>query len=189
MYDVMIIGGGISGGSAAIYTAYGEMETAVVDAGKSQLKPISKILNYPGIKDTNGQDLLTAIQKQAVSFGAKWISDEVIKLEAKDGRFIATLKNGGQLESLYAVIATNLNINFLTDLGLEISVNEKVPSGKIKKVSGLRRAGKTAVPGLYVTGLLAGIPSQSIIAAGHGAEVGVAIVSEKTGKVFMWHDK
>jgi thioredoxin reductase (NADPH) len=38
MLDVLVIGGGISGCSAAIYTAQGSLRTAVIDSGKSQIK-------------------------------------------------------------------------------------------------------------------------------------------------------
>jgi thioredoxin reductase (NADPH) len=77
----------------------------------------------------------------------------------------------------------------LESLGFELAVNEKVPSGKIKKVLGIDPDGTTKLPNLYITSLLAGISSQSVIAAGHGASIGISIVSKENGKAYMWHDK
>lgn len=70
-----------------------------------------------------------------------------------------------------------------------MAVNERVPCGKIKKVIGIGPDGTTHIPNLYITSLLAGLSSQSVIAAGHGAGVGISVVSLETGVTYMWHDK
>lgn len=188
MYDVVIIGGGISGGSAALYTSMGKLKTAVLDTGQSQIKKVSTVFNFPGIQKISGDDLIATIEQQAKKSGTRWIDDEVVKIEREAETYKIHTTSGTVVKSIYVVIATNLNVTLLTQLGFELAVNEKVPSGKIKKVINLQPDGQTDMENLYVTGLLAGIPSQAVVAAGHGTKVGIDIVSKETGKTYMWHD-
>lgn len=189
MVDVVIIGGGISGGSAAIYTAQGGLKTIVVDTGKSQIKQVSNLYNYPGIKEITGSSLYETIKNQANAAGAEWIEEVAEEVKSTEAGFYVRLENGNEIETKYVILATNLQTALLENLGFELAVNEKVPSGKIKKVIGIDPDGTCHIPNLYFTSLLAGLPSQSVIAAGHGAAVGISIVSKETGVSYMWHDK
>ncbi|MBS8264480.1 FAD-binding protein [Mesobacillus boroniphilus] len=189
MLDVLVIGGGISGGSAAIYTSQGGLKTAVIDSGKSQIKQVSKLFNYPGMKEITGLELLENIKDQALAAGTEWIEGAVETVQRNDNGYSVNLTDGKELASKYLVIATNLQTSLLEGLGFKLAVNEKVPSGKIKKVLGIDPDGTTKLPNLYITSLLAGLSSQSVIAAGHGASIGISIVSKETGKTYMWHDK
>ncbi|MBT2695505.1 FAD-dependent oxidoreductase [Bacillus sp. ISL-55] len=189
MLDVLVIGGGISGGSAAIYTSQGGLKTAVIDSGKSQIKQVSKLFNYPGIKEITGSKLLENIKHQALAAGTEWIEGAVETVNKNDNGYSVILADGKEFASKHLVIATNLHTSLLESLGFELEVNEKVPSGKIKKVLGIDHDGTTKLPNLYITSLLAGLSSQSVIAAGHGASIGISIVSKETGKSYMWHDK
>ncbi len=94
-YDVIIIGGGIAGFSAALYTARHGLRTAVIsiDIG-GQLSYASIIENYPGVEATSGINLVLRIQKQAVSHGAEVYIDEVVGLEKADQGFLVKTKKG-----------------------------------------------------------------------------------------------
>jgi thioredoxin reductase (NADPH) len=189
MYDVLVIGGGLAGGSAAIYTAQGSLKTAVIDSGKSQIKQVSLLYNYPGIREVSGQSLIDTIREQAKAAGAEWQDGSVEEVKKTVEGFSVCLTEGNEIKTKYLVIATNLYTALLEKMGFELAVNEKVPSGKIKKVLGIGTDGSTHIPNLYITSLLAGLSSQSVIAAGHGASVGTSIVSKESGKTYMWHDK
>ncbi|WP_226676794.1 pyridine nucleotide-disulfide oxidoreductase [Mesobacillus jeotgali] len=189
MLDVLVIGGGISGGSASIYTSQGGLKTAVIDSGKSQIKQVSKLFNYPGIKEITGSELLENIKDQALAAGTQWNEGSVETVLRNDNGYSVILTDGKEFVSKYLIIATNLQTSLLENLGFELAVNEKVPSGKIKKVLGIDPDGTTKLPNLYITSLLAGLSSQSVIAAGHGTAIGISIVSKETGKTYMWHDK
>lgn len=84
--DVIIVGGGIAGLSAAIYTAQAGLPTVVFDSGKSQLKPISKVYNYPGFPEgIEGETLVAKMREQAVKFGAVLTDEEVKGIERQEG--------------------------------------------------------------------------------------------------------
>jgi len=81
VYDVVIIGAGPAGASAAIYTSRAELRTLVIDKGLTAgaLGITNKIANYPGLtEEISGEELLDRMRGQARSFGAEFISDKVI---------------------------------------------------------------------------------------------------------------
>ncbi|WP_017755196.1 NAD(P)/FAD-dependent oxidoreductase [Calidifontibacillus oryziterrae] len=188
MYDVIIIGGGVSGCSAAIYTAFGKLKTLVIDAKKSQIIPISQVVNYPGIQKTTGEELLQTMKGQALENGADWLDSVVTDLKENDGIYNVVTANNETYEAKYIIIATNINTELLERLGFVVEVNDKVPSGKIKRVQGVGFDGKTSLENVFIAGLLANLSTQCVIAAGQGAQIGVDIVSKETGKAFVWHD-
>ncbi|WP_070120379.1 NAD(P)/FAD-dependent oxidoreductase [Bacillus marinisedimentorum] len=187
MHDVLIIGGGISGLSAAVYTAYGKLDTVVLDTETSQIKRVGTLRNYPGVLETSGEQLLENMRKQAESFGAEVQVNEVKNIEPQEGGFSVETETG-TMSAKYVIVATNIKTDLLENLGLSLIVNEKVPSGKIKQVEGVGFDGVTSRENLYIAGLLTGLSSQSVIAAGQGAQLGVDIVTRETGKMFIWHD-
>lgn len=80
-YDVIIIGGGPAGATAAIYTARAGLATLVIDKGLTAgaLGITGKIANYPGfVEPISGADLLEQMRKQAESYGAQFVFDKVV---------------------------------------------------------------------------------------------------------------
>ncbi len=81
LYDVIIIGGGPAGLSAAQYTSRAKMKTVVLDkaATAGALAFASLIENYPGLPSAiSGKDLLDLFRKQALAFGAEYMEALVI---------------------------------------------------------------------------------------------------------------
>jgi thioredoxin reductase (NADPH) len=80
-YDVIIIGGGAAGATAAIYTARADLKTLVLDKGLTTgaLGMTGKIANYPGVPgELSGAELLKRIRRQAEGFGAHFLQDKVL---------------------------------------------------------------------------------------------------------------
>ena len=72
--DVLILGGGPAGLTAAIYTARAKLDTIIVDEGivGGQVASTYQVANYPGTDGViKGIDLVNNMKKQAVDFGAR----------------------------------------------------------------------------------------------------------------------
>lgn len=83
-YDVIIIGGGPAGASAAIYTARADLKTLVIDKGLTAgaLGVTGKISNYPGVPGpVSGAELVQIMRRQAESFGATFLTDKVVGVD------------------------------------------------------------------------------------------------------------
>jgi len=74
IYDVLIIGGGPAGLSAAQYASRSKLKTLVIDKSRTAgaLAYTGHIENYPGLtRPVSGKELLDMFRDQATSFGAK----------------------------------------------------------------------------------------------------------------------
>ena len=83
-YDVVIIGGGPGGASAAIYTARADLSTLVIDKNimSGALAVATKIVNYPGVpEEVSGLELLRRMRVQAEGFGARFVQEQVIGVD------------------------------------------------------------------------------------------------------------
>ena len=81
VYDVIIIGGGPAGSSAAIYTARAGLSTLVLYRAEADgaLGVTQQIENYPGIRGPiSGYELLKLIREHAKAFGAEFVRGKVI---------------------------------------------------------------------------------------------------------------
>ena len=106
MYDMIIIGGGPAGLSAAIYMARAKYKTLVIEKEKwgGQITITSEIVNYPGVFHTSGTELTKDMQKQAQAFGVEFLLSEVVDVELSDD--IKTIKTtNGEFKTLGVILA------------------------------------------------------------------------------------
>jgi thioredoxin reductase (NADPH) len=83
-YDVLIIGGGPAGTTAAIYTSRANLKTLVIDKGLTSgaLGTANKIANYPGFAEIiSGAELLEKMRSQARAFGAEFANDKAVGVD------------------------------------------------------------------------------------------------------------
>ena len=96
LYDLIIVGAGPAGLSAAIYAGRAKLKTLLIERSDigGQIKITSDVVNYPGIPFTSGKDLTEKMRQQAESFGVEFITDEVVEVDfSKDVKEIKTKFN------------------------------------------------------------------------------------------------
>ncbi|MBI2654043.1 thioredoxin-disulfide reductase [Candidatus Woesearchaeota archaeon] len=106
MYDVIIVGAGAAGMTAAIYTCRKKLKTAIIsiDIG-GQTNLTSHIENYPGTGAMHGIELMRKFQYEAAGFGAEFIMGKVIKVDKIDNSFKVTLANGEAYDCKALILA------------------------------------------------------------------------------------
>jgi len=125
--DVIIIGSGPAGWTAAIYTARAGLNPLLiassVEAG-GELMKTTEVENYPGFPDgLMGPDLMANFQAQAERFGTETLLDDVIEVELKGDVKIVKTGNGKTFEAKTVILATGAAYR---ELGIE---REKELSG------------------------------------------------------------
>lgn len=107
-HDVLIIGGGPAGATAAIYTSRAGLKTLVIDKGLTAgaLGITGKIANYPGVsEEIGGSDLLERMRQQAKSFGARFVVDKVVGVDMQSEEK-TVFGNNGAYSGRALIIAT-----------------------------------------------------------------------------------
>ncbi len=107
-YDVIIIGGGAAGLTAAIYARRAGLNTLVLEsyAPGGKLIKTFELENWPGIKSVNGSQLAFDIYEQAMALGTAYLYEKVndLKLQGKDK--IVCCESGQSFAAPAVIIAT-----------------------------------------------------------------------------------
>ena len=115
MYDIIIIGAGPAGLTAAIYAMRAAKKTLVLEAMSygGQIINARNIENYPGEAHTNGFELATKMYEQAKDLGCEIKLEKVIQIEDKDDyKEIKTTKKTYQTKTvIIATGTTNCKLN------------------------------------------------------------------------------
>ena len=107
LYDVIIVGCGPAGLSAAIYMARARYKVLVMEKEKigGQITITAEIVNYPGVERTSGKELTQSMKEQAEAFGAEFVMAEVLDMELQeDIKVLHT--TAGEYRALGIVLAT-----------------------------------------------------------------------------------
>lgn len=107
-YDVIVIGAGPSGMTAALYASRANLNVAMLDRGiyGGQMNNTAEIENYPGFENVLGPDLSEKMYKSSQQFGVEFLYGDVEKLEV-DGEGLKHLyTDNGELTAMAVIIAT-----------------------------------------------------------------------------------
>ncbi len=107
-YDILIIGAGPAGLSAAGYAARAGRSVIALDklSPGGQLMTIDEIENYPGLGAVSGFKLAEDLQKQAESFGAKVDFSEVFSIKKNKDADFTVKTDSGEINAKAIIIAT-----------------------------------------------------------------------------------
>lgn len=125
MYDIVIIGAGTAGLSAAIYGVRAGKKVVVLEGTMygGQIVNTPEVENYPGIKKVSGFDFATGLYEQALELGAEIILDKVVTIKVEDDIYHVECE-GDTLVGKSVILATGSKNR---KLGLE---NEEALIGK-----------------------------------------------------------
>lgn len=110
--DVVVVGAGPAGLTAALYLARYRRGVTVLHDGKSRALRIPLTHNAPGFPDgVRGPDLVARMARHAVQYGAVMEEVEVVAIEAAAGGFRLQLGDGSTRTSRAVILATGVELN------------------------------------------------------------------------------
>jgi thioredoxin reductase (NADPH) len=118
MRNVVIIGSGCAGNTAAIYTARANLKPLVVSGHEAggQLSMTTQVENFPGFPDgINGPDLVENMKKQAQNFGAEYLHGAIVDTDLSTHPFRVSIE-GEWMETRTLIVASGASARWL---GLE----------------------------------------------------------------------
>ncbi|ARS90913.1 FAD-binding protein [Natrarchaeobaculum aegyptiacum] len=181
-YDVLVVGGGAAGLSAAIFTARFGLETGVFACGRSAISRCAHLENYLGFP--GGIDPPTFLElgrEQATHEGATVHAELVTAIEKPADWFRVETIDGTVATARYVIAATVIDGDYLESLDPALYDEDD-------HAVDCDDRGRTAVDGLYVAGRLADATHQAIICAGDGAETAHALVTDVLRERGYWDE-
>jgi thioredoxin reductase (NADPH) len=97
IYDIIIIGSGPAGYTAAIYAARANLRTLIVQGSQSggQLMLTTDVENYPGFEHgVQGPDMMEIFERQAKRFEPEMRAEDVTKIDVSRHPFAVTIEDG-----------------------------------------------------------------------------------------------
>ncbi len=178
MWDVIVVGGGPAGFAAALFLARAGLKTLVLDGGRSQIKTVSRVPNYPGLLDEpSGEELLRRMRAHAERYGAQVQEGMVQGVRDLGGIFELALEDR-VVEGERLLLCTHKEPTLPSLLGLR-------RQGVFIETD---QAGRTSYPRVYAAGVARGmVPGHAIVSAGDGAYVAVQLISDLRGESYKDH--
>ena len=178
MADVIVVGGGPAGLSAALFTSKNGLDTTVFDTGETWMQK-AHLFNYLGIRSMDGGVFMQRAREQVTAdHGATLNEGEEVSTVETDGDGFTVATDEDEYEADYVVLATGANHSLAEDLGCEFTDEDVVDVDLTME---------TSVTDVYATGALVRAEEwQAIISAGDGGAAALNILSKEEGESF--HD-
>src|SRR5438874_5303037 len=115
MHDVVIVGSGCAGNTAALYAARANLKPLVVSGHEAggQLSLTTLVENFPGFPEgINGPDLVENMKKQAQNFGAEFLHGSLLEADLSQRPFRLNV-DGEWMESRTLIVASGASARWL----------------------------------------------------------------------------
>jgi len=187
MKKITIIGGGLAGLQAGVFTAKAGEDTLVLDTDESLVHNTSNIQNLIGHDSVSGQELLRSGRDKLEDFGGEYSEEEVESVEETEKGFL--IKTGeNEYESEYLVVASAGNFDYADALELEFEDGAEGPYMMEKHVKTDSENRSTANQKVFAAGLSNTWEYQSSVALGDGAKAAVNLLSDLYNEAYTDHD-
>lgn len=123
MIDVLIIGSGPAGLSAAIYARRANLNVTVLEKlymGLGQVAESRQVDNYLGMPGMNGYDMGEAFRRHAEDFGAEFLEGEAAEIKKEGDIFCIVLKDGERLSARTVIYAAGAAHRHLGVVGEDV---------------------------------------------------------------------
>ena len=108
-YEVVIVGAGVAGLTAAIHLGWHNRRTLVIDRRSGPLLfTLEKLYNVPGMPETRGIDILKQLRTQAESLGAEIVRGNVVEAGGDEGNFLLRGEKGEEWRAERLLLATGV---------------------------------------------------------------------------------
>lgn len=185
MKDVIVIGGGVAGLQAAVFTAKAGEDTLVLDTGESLVFNTSNIQNLIGHDSIAGQELLKKGKHKLDDFNGEFREEEVEEVE-RSGNSFRVVTAEEEYETEYIVVASAGNLEFLESL--EIEFEDGVEGAYMMERHVKTGDENRAAEGVFAAGLANTWEYQTSVAMGDGAKAAVNLLSDKQNERYTDHD-
>lgn len=194
-YDLAIIGGGISGLSAALilssgikeYSNLNEKTIAIIDSGGSDALK-ARFFNAPGTKQgISGKKALRKLREQVQSYGVVTHYDNRVKEISKESNKFK-ISYGKENELFTEKILLSTGFRSWNIKGIELPLKQFTRTTNTSRVA-MNHIDYRVEENIYVCGLLSDVSSQYPIVAGTGAQAAINIMFDWTGEWIVIHDK
>lgn len=114
-HNLIIIGSGPAGLTAAIYAARANLEPLLFDGNKpgGQLMGTSYVENWPGVKSILGPELMMHMRDQAATLGTTFVGETIQRVSLQERPFTLTSTSGNTVYAHAIIIATGASPNLL----------------------------------------------------------------------------
>jgi len=175
MSDVLVVGGGPAGLSAALFAEKNGLDTTVFDTDETWMHK-AHLFNYPGVGSQDGSAFMETLRTQVDGFGVDRHETAVTGVAEAGDAFRVTTADG-EHEAPYLVLATGATRELAAELGCAFD-------GDVVDVN---VSMETSVDDAYATGgMVRDQEWQAVISAGDGAAAALNILSKEEGEHF--HD-
>ena len=190
MYDVLVIGGGVAGLQAAVFTAKAGLDTLVLDGGDPLVSSTDKIQNLLTRERIAGDEIIDTGRARVRSLGGE-IEDATVTAVSRDGDpgpFTAR----GEADETYTgeavVVAAAEAFEFLEPLDDEVEFADG-RDGEFTTEKHLETDEANRVTtNVYAAGLANTWEYQTAVAIGDGAKAAVNLVSDRRDEAYIDHD-